>query len=257
MKPVRSSLRELREVYERALTVRCIAEPLASFDANHDETDVVQFLDQHGYDLVGIRKCGHVTDYLMRSEGKRLEQRPISSAQQIGEYESLSRAMDILCDSAFLFVLSADRIWGIITRADLQKVPIRMWFFGLVSLLEMNLTAMLRRVQGWENLLSERRLREARELHMKRMEHNDQTDVEECLQICDKYTILAKQGHAVSDLGFSSNTQWYRYFKKIEELRNLLAHSNAFGKHMWSDISLLVRETHDVLIKAERFNQSA
>ena len=43
-----------------------------------------------------------------------------------------------------LFVLYENQIQGIITISDLQKIPVRIFLFGLISLLELKLTQIIR-----------------------------------------------------------------------------------------------------------------
>lgn len=59
--------------------------------------------------------------------------------------DSLLHAAEVLGNRGWIFVRFLGLPSGIVTHGDLQKAPIRMWLFGLISLLEMQ---MLRRIQN-------------------------------------------------------------------------------------------------------------
>ena len=67
MKYLRSSLMDLRYIFEHSLVARDLAEPLASFDASQSSERVKAFLTKRDYDVVGVRRDGLVTGYAERS----------------------------------------------------------------------------------------------------------------------------------------------------------------------------------------------
>jgi len=79
VKHIRSSLGDLRTLFVRTITVRDIAEPLVSFDSDHDAPSVRAFMEQRDFDVVGVRDCGIDTR-------RKLE-------QFVGELESLRNAL--------------------------------------------------------------------------------------------------------------------------------------------------------------------
>ena len=89
----------------------------------------------------------------------------------------------------YLFVLEGARLESIVTSADLQKPPVRMLLFGLVSLLEMFLLALVRNhcpEGSFVSVLKPQSLEEATKLYEKRRASNEEIDLADCLHICDK-----------------------------------------------------------------------
>ncbi len=66
---------------------------------------------------------------------------------------------------------SAAQIAGVITRYDLQKAPVRMWLFGMLTLIEMRMTSQIEERypgEAWSEYLSPARLAGARKLLQER-----------------------------------------------------------------------------------------
>ena len=66
-----------------------------------------------------------------------------------------------------VFVTSLGRVGGIATRSDLRKPPVRMWLFGMITIVEMGLTRLIETrfpEEGWKDLLSASRLEKAEAL---------------------------------------------------------------------------------------------
>ena len=47
-----------------------------------------------------------------------------------------------------LFVSVFGRVGGILTRSDLQKAPVRMWLFGMVTILEVGFVQLIESMLG-------------------------------------------------------------------------------------------------------------
>jgi hypothetical protein len=64
----------------------------------------------------------------------------------------------------FVLINLLRNVGGIITRDDVQKPPVRMWLFGIVTLVEMRFAELIERhcpTAGWTKYLSEGRLQKA------------------------------------------------------------------------------------------------
>ena len=60
MKHLRSSIEDMRRLFERGITVRDIAEPFVSFDDGQSALEVRSFLESKDYDVVGVRRKGMI-----------------------------------------------------------------------------------------------------------------------------------------------------------------------------------------------------
>lgn len=97
----------------------------------------------------------------------------------IAESTPLLDVLPILRDNQRIFVLERNQVTGIVTRGDLQKAPIRMLLFGLISLFEMNLQKIIRiyyPYESWENLLSKKRIENVKDLLVERKKRNEAID---------------------------------------------------------------------------------
>lgn len=68
MKHLKSSLRDLRQVFDRSVSVRYIAAPFVSFDAQRQVPDVWSFMEAKDFDVVGVRQNGTVVGYVHRAD---------------------------------------------------------------------------------------------------------------------------------------------------------------------------------------------
>lgn len=258
MKPIKSSLGDLRRLFVGTLTLREIAEPLVSFDSIHPAAAVHEFLGGRGYDVVGVRQEGVVRGYALRAEleggllGDHL--RPFQSSDVLPEGEPLLAALSALKERTHVFINVLGHVGGIVTRGDLQKAPVRLWLFGLVSLLEMQLLRVVReRYPGdsWAIHLTPERMEGARRVFEERRRRHEENDLPDCLQLGDKAVILMKDRDLFALSGFRSRTSLESFFKEVGQLRNALAHANDIRNGRWPDLSDLVVDLEALLERLE------
>jgi len=68
MKHLRSTSSDLRRLFDHSISVREIAEPLASFDADRDAASIRGFMEARNFDVVGVRENGIVVGYVRRTD---------------------------------------------------------------------------------------------------------------------------------------------------------------------------------------------
>lgn len=207
-----------------ALTVAHIAEHLASFDRSAPHSEVVEYLEENRFDVVGIRVRGVIEGYATAHEAFV----PFDAGKypHIRSSEPLSSAIEKLKGPSLVFVETLGKVYGIITRADIEKQPVRLWLFGLISLLEMKLTALIELWypdSKWKDKLSDERLAKVEQLHQERVKRNIDTHEIDCLQLGDKKKLLGKHGR-FDQMGMKK-VVFANLMEKIEKLRNQLAHS--------------------------------
>jgi hypothetical protein len=147
---------------------------------------------------------------------------------------------------------------GIITKGDLQKAPMRMWLFGVLSLLEMQFLRLIRAVypqDGWKGLLSEDRLAKAEQLLQERQGRNEAIDLADCLQFADKRSIVLKSEHLSKHLrgtlSFPSKGKFEHFLKELEHLRNELAHAQDIITGRWPKLVELAEGAERLLAACE------
>lgn len=250
-----SAVQSLRRVFQQGFAVQDIAESLVSFDANCPAEEVGRFMDANRYEVVGVREGGLVTGYVTRQSLGHEECsayiRHFQNDEVIFDTASLTEAVIGLKDRCCLFVSSLGGIAGIITRSDMQKPPVRMWLFGMITLIEMNFTRLIEQCcpnNQWREHLSEGRLQKAEELLAERTRRNQHLNLLDCLQFADKGQIVAKHEPARSATRFSSRRQVEQLTKDLERLRNNLAHAQDIVSEDWEMIVMLAENLERVLV---------
>jgi hypothetical protein len=252
MKQLKDSLRDLREIFERSITVRDVAEPLASFDGSCSVNEIKKFMDEKDFDVIGVRRRGLITGYANRKdlfEGKLDNYLIDFEEKEI--FAETTPLIDIFLKFRIferIFVRIFGGIGGIVTRGDFQKIPLRMWLFGLISLLEMNLLRIIRECypqNEWFNFITIIRLDKAKEKCDTLHEENAGIDLAECLEFCDKRDIIIKNENILKKLNLNKN-DCNKLLKNLEKLRNKIAHSGYIDNNK-------LLETIELTIKAEAF----
>lgn len=195
------------------------------------------------------RAEGQAFDYLPVTYGDKivglLNRRTVSSAENAGELVSdvldpLDESNIIAADAGILLfllkakvspcrlILTGDRVTGLVSKSDLQKLPVRALLFHMVTHLELAMAAWIRRHLSdepeWLALLSEKRRQCIGVRYGRLIESNLAIDRLTATTFADKRSVLLKCG----ELSTSRN-EAEKEFKRIEKLRNSLAHSGDYA----------------------------
>lgn len=249
-----SSYRSLRQLFEQNINVNHIAEPLVCFHVTDPILHIKDYMNYKDYDVVGIEKDDIVIGYIKRVD---LDQLPLDLIQYFGPTEVVSDSTPLIQllylfkEKERLFVLEANRVTKLVTLADLQKPPIRMLLFGMISLLEMHLLRLILMFypnDSWKGQLSDNRLEEARELFRQRKKRNEEIQLADCLQLCDKKTLIIKKNQLRNLFQFPSKTKGEKFFRDLESLRNKLAHAQDLTMGTsWREIIILIEKCEQLL----------
>jgi hypothetical protein len=231
---------------------------LVSFDHGQPAGEVRDFMERREFDVVGVREHGVVTGYARCSplDGGSIgrHRRTFDSGDVLPDSEPLLSAFAALRDKRHVFITVLGHVGGIITRGDLQKAPVRLWLFGLVSLLEMQMLRVVRErypADAWEPLLTGERCQGARRVFAERRRRNEANDLSDCLQLGDKATILMKDRELFALSGFASKVALEAFFKDVGTLRNALAHANDILSGRWPALVDLVTSLEELLERLE------
>lgn len=239
---------DINKTFVRSIVARDIAEPLPSFDATTPASDVRRVMLEQRYLVAGVRCDGLVTGYVVPEE---------LAEGTCGEAMHDFATATVLADSAFLldvvraldpvswvFVTTMGTVAGVITRRDLQDPPVRMWLFGLITVLEMRFLTLIRqhfhRDNGWSQYLSPSRLEKARQLQAERQRRNLDAHLVDCLQFADKGQIVVRNETLRNQAGFASRRRGDEVIKRLERLRNNLAHAQDIVSTDWDVIVAIV-----------------
>jgi hypothetical protein len=233
----------VRRVFLEAFTARDIAEPLVSFDANSSAADVRVGMEAQGLDVVGIRKDGQIIGFVRRESldsgvcGQHCQ--PFEGVSVLDDTSPMLQVLLELQHAPVVFVSMFGRPGGIVTRAELEKPPVRMWLFGMLTLIEMRFTELIERhspADAWMSYVSEGRLQKARDLQAERQRRNLPVRLFDCLQLADKGQIVARDEQIRRHTIFASRGKAEEVVKMLERLRNNLAHMQDIVTTDWNAI---------------------
>lgn len=249
-----SPYRNLRQLFEQNINVSHIAESLYCFKVTDPILHIKNYMDYKDYDVVGIERSGVVVGYIQKEDFKKL---PFDLIRDFGPTEIVSDSTPLIQllymfkDTDRFFVLEANRVTKLVTLADLQKPPIRMLLFGMISLLEMHLLRLILYYYPdgtWKSVLTENRLAEARQLYNQRKARNEEIQLVDCLQLCDKKMLIIKSDLLRELFSFPSKNKGETFFTDLELLRNKLAHAQDLTMGTsWKEIIILIEKTEKIL----------
>lgn len=244
----------VRRVFLEGFAARDLAEPLASFDATTDSSSVRKFMERRPLRVVGIRVDGLVTGYV---EQDHVDDRPLSEQAlpltdaamvvTAAPFQDLVKLLDV---HRFLIVTALGQPIGVIVRNDLQKAPMRMWLFGMISLFDMKITRILKHYyanDSWVDLISKSRLEKAQQLQAERARRKQSIDLMDCLQLGDKGQLLAKSLELRQHFWNQSRKHIEKVVKQLEKLRNNLAHSQDIVSENWEAIVRMAEALESLL----------
>ena len=265
----------LQKIFFDNVTVKEIYEPLLSCKESDLASDVNYALEKRNFDMVGVIGkddkvigCVYKTD-LLNAEGSVSEQiKEIDAAEIISESTSLVKLLSILHEQSVAYISKYDDIVGLVNRYDIDKPPVRIYVFGMLSLFEMHLSFWLKRIYKdnlWESEISKKRLRNAKKLLSHRLKKDKSTKLVDCLQLGDKKAILGKTSDFINKLPINRRN-FRKLLENVEVIRNDIAHSqnsiistldwSSFTKTLFLVEELLLLSDKSLEEKYERVNFS-
>lgn len=261
MKELKSKLRELQDLFKYNILVRHVSETLQTRKGEEDAVSVRRQMDKLDFDVMGIEDsqgtiCGYVEKSSLGTGQCSKFLRQFLPADLVAESMPLTDLWIIMKKRRWVFILEGNRINGIVTRGDLQKAPSRMFLFGLITLLEMNLLLQLRSYytndDTWKQLLTPSQLDKAEKLLLELKKRNEALDLLNCLQFCDKRQIICQCVGLRLRFWDDSKTSLDNLLKSAEKLRDNLAHAgNLVTNFKWPDIIDLVDKIQSLIKNLE------
>ena len=237
MKYFKSNLQDLKGLFKK-ITVKYVSEQLYSCEANDDAVIVREYLKGDlDFDIIGVEEGGKVCGYVERSTltigSCKNYWKPFQPSELVAESITLMDVLSALHDRPRIFVLGQNReVIEIVTRGDLQKAPVRLWLFGLATILEMHLLRLISTYyanDSWRDYLSKKRLKTTENRLTERRQRNEAINLADCLQLCDKRKLILKIPTIIEQIknkyGQSGLKNIKNQLKLAEELRDKVAHA--------------------------------
>jgi hypothetical protein len=249
-----ASRRRLRRVFLDAFVALDVAEPLCSFEASARAEEVRAFLEAQDFDRVGVRVDGLVRGYAERAAltggWLRDHLRPFGPDDLVEEGASLEQVIRSLAVNERCFVTVLGEAAAIVTLQDLEKPAVRMFLFGMVTVLEMLLARAVEQAfpgESWREHVAPGRLAKAEELRAERERRGRPAGLLDCLQFSDKGLLAIRVPAIRARMGNPSGKELRRALKELEELRNHLAHAQEIVSASWPRIAAFTRNLDALL----------
>jgi predicted transcriptional regulator len=206
----------------------------ASCDADDDVHEVMRRPELLRFDCVPVIETGHVVGVLERNgdtqQGAvRERMRRLDDGLLVSSDELLKAFIPLLIECPHRLVVHGTRITGIVTSSDVHKLPVRLLAFALITHLEMTMAqVILRGSEGddWILLLKDGRRKAVEDKFRALQTASFDPPLIEVTDFCDKRDVLDKRGILV----FPSRKKAVAGFKKVENLRNSLAHAASYAQ---------------------------
>jgi hypothetical protein len=243
---------KFRRMFMELFAARDIAESLYSFDLDSDCVAVKKVLQRNHQDVASIRINGTVQGYVRLidlSEGECANGlRHFTTDQVITGDSTLSDVVHVLTRHDYCFISMLGEVVGVICRDDINKPMVRMWLFGLITMIEMRVGQLIQTKYPddlWQSALSADRLAKARSMQEERQRRNQHCLLIDCLQLSDKARVAIEHPELLEALGFDSKRTAKRVVKSLESLRNNLSHAQDIVMHDWAQIARLSRRMEE------------
>jgi hypothetical protein len=221
-----------------------------------------KILKARGFDAAGVRASenGPVIAFVVTETlkgGTVGEHASAMSAEHlISDATPLGDLLTVLHAKERVFVLVGLEVKGIVTRADLNKPPVRVYLFGLLSLLEMHMRFWVRASypqDSWQEKLKEERVGAAAKLQAYRRGRNEEITLLDCLQFCDLRELVVARDDLREMLGLDSKKKANGLLHDAEQVRNGLARSQVdlVQGSSWQDVIEVVEKVETLVHRSD------
>lgn len=234
-------LRKVSGLFLNTFAARDIARALPSVDWPPSDA-VASIMENPHHAVLGVRHNGRVEGYILRDDPSR--ERSFRQGEIIGDDAGFTEVIQTLSHHNHCFVRIFDSVAGVIMRSDIEHPFMRMWLFGIITMMEMQIMPIIEKLwpgESWKKLVSPGRLAKAEAMFGERLRRNQQTSLLACLQLSDKMQILMESEAVREDLGFPSKKLAGKVCKDFESLRNNLAHAQKIVTHDFTQIARMAR----------------
>ena len=192
--------------------------------------DYLPVTNDDGGEIVGLLHARECVQHASGTERVREHFRPLSEGDLIGANASILDFIKDADSKPCRLVVSESEIMGLVTVSDLQRLPVRVALFALITGLERTMAGAIRKKytadKDWLRLLSEGRQKKIDGEVEKSKKQDRFVDKLLFTQFCDKRDILMESPSFPFSL---SKETMRRQLKEIEKLRNKLAHANDYA----------------------------
>jgi hypothetical protein len=246
-------------------SVREIATPESAFDywtKNSDEAKLLERAKKEGYTYFPVKENELITG-VMTVESLKSGERdivPLTHDWLIAADTPILHLLELFAkdDTRNFFVLSSSEIIGIVSPADLNRIPARASVYLLVAHFETLLTELVRQKIGeteeeLSTYLSEKSIEKARETRNQERKEDLELPIIRYIYLFDLVEIIKKHDELREQLGFESNSSVDTM--KFNTVRNAVAHLNNLLINSKGDIKKINSDCDRIIKYSEKISR--
>lgn len=219
------------ELLEQVFTVETLMTPredLLTWERGPDPSALRAEAKRERFELVPVTEGGRIVGVL---HSETTEEESLTDKWLVSRDTGIPDLLSLFVESerpGFL-VFHRQEVVGLVTPADLNKLPARVYFYNLIGEVELALAGWIRDHFTGDSdelllTLSEGRRKEIKERESSLAEGNANVDPIQLLDLSDLVNIVAKREELRAGLRFYSRRQTERALNDIVDLRNRTMH---------------------------------
>lgn len=193
---------------------------------------VLETMHRRNYDIMPVKENGKFVGYVEREILVKLKQiepaiQQINLDIVVSADTCVHEMIDLFQKSRFFFVNRANDLVGLVTYADLDKIPVRVWLFILICKFEFLLLQLIKNFyegSSWLNKLTTKRREKITDLFDEKRKHDIDISLENCLNLGDMIELLESDRKLRSFVGYTSRNSCKRECSGLDVLRNNVMH---------------------------------
>jgi hypothetical protein len=217
-----------------------------------DQQDELKSYATQPYDIIPVVKNGRITAILEKGSP---EFQPLLDRWLISRDTSIPDLVNLFTatrQTAFLVFHKQDVI-GLVSPADLNKLPARVFIYNLIGELELGLAYLIGSHFNDESdslikLLSTDRQKELHEIRKDLVSGNADVELLQQMYLSELINIIAKQPELRKSLGFSSRKSAENYLNGLNSLRDQTMH---FVRPLLQNIPADLEKLHERIKRVE------
>jgi hypothetical protein len=197
-----------------------------------DPSTVLETMQQQNYDIMPIQRNAKFIGYVERNSLDKttpvervLQQINLDVVVSANTY--IHEMIRLFQRSKFFFINRANDLIGLVTYADLNKIPVRVWIYILINKLEYVLLQLIKSYypdSSWMNELTDDRQKKITDRFNDKKKEDVETSLEDCLNLSDMIDLVERDRKLRSLMGFTSKKTSKKQFSGLNTLRNRTMH---------------------------------
>ena len=219
------------ELLAQVFTVESVMTPrenLLTWQSGADQAEVRSVAASFGFDLIPVESDGEIVGLLSPQQGFAI---PLTREWLVSQDSSIPDLLNLLieCRRPGLLALHGQQVTGIVTPADLNKMPARHYVYNLLGELELKLAQQIRqhfaeRFADSMQHLDSGRQKSIRNLARKQRDGNVHVDLIELMTLSDLLRIASSEPTLSDRLKIAASEASTGELKGLVALRNSVMH---------------------------------